>query len=149
MAIGFVLYNLARHIIVKKIFTHPRALFSEILKSMKRLVCHTHRIMQGEWFDLFITKTWDSLTRFHVAQRGERCSLFMLALRGNGEHLVCGALDNISFFHNKQPLLGRIASIGDVNSIQVMIALLQSSLHTYSSPYYHMCLDVFYLKKDV
>ena len=119
VTIGFALYNLARHLIVEKIFTHPRKLFSDILKSMKRQVCFTHKIIPGEWFDLFLAKAWDSLTRFHLAQRGERCSLFMLALRGNGEHLVCGALDKISFFHNKQPFIGRIASIGDINSIQV------------------------------
>ena len=105
---------------MKKIFTHPRGLFSDILKSLTRLVCTTHKIISPKWLELFITKAWDSLTRFHIAQRGERCSLFLLALRGNGgENLVCGALDNISFFHNKQPFIGRIASIGDINSIQV------------------------------
>ena len=119
VTIGFALYNLARHFIVKRVFTHPRGLISDILKSMKRHVCNTHRIIEAEWFDLFVAKAWDSLTRFHIAQRGERCSLFMLALRGNGEHLVCGALDKISFFHNKQPFIGRNASIGDINSIQV------------------------------
>jgi hypothetical protein len=119
VTIGYVLYNLARHHTVKKIFTHPRGLFSDILKSFTRLVCTTHKIISPKWLELFITKAWDSLTRFHLAQRGERCSLFMLALRGNGEHLVCGALDKISFFQNKQPFIGRIASIGDINSIQV------------------------------
>jgi hypothetical protein len=119
VTIGFALYNLARHLIVKKIFTHPRGIFSNILKSMKRQVCITHRIIESDWFDLFLKKAWESLTRFHMAQRGERCSLFMSALRGNGEHLVCGALDKISFFHNKQPFLGRTASVGDINSIQV------------------------------
>jgi hypothetical protein len=119
VTIGFALYNLARHFIVKRIFTHPRGLFSDILKSFTRLVCSTHRIISPSWLHLFALKAWESLTRFHIAQRGERCSLFMLALRGNGEHLVCGALDNISFFHNKQPFLGRTASIGDLNSIQV------------------------------
>ena len=119
VTIGYVLYNLARHLIVKKIFTHPRGLFSDILKSFTRLVCTTHKIISPKWLELFVTKAWDSLTRFHIAQRGERCSLFLLALRGNGENLVCGALDNISFFHKKQPFIGRTASIGDVDSIKV------------------------------
>jgi len=121
VSIGFALYNLSRNFIVQKIFTHPRGLFSDILRSLKKKVCYKHKIISPLWFDLFIAKAWDSLARFHMSQRGERCSLFMLALRSNGENLVCGALDNISFFHNKQPFIGRIASIGEGMKVKVAL----------------------------
>ena len=143
--LGPHLFNLARHYIIKKLFIDPRMHLSEILKGMMRFVCGIKKIISPAWFNLFSLKVWDNLTRFVLAQKSDRLNFFFQVLESNGDQLICGAMEKLSIFHTRQPLIGRPSPVGNPEEIKVTLFFSHGFFMNLTLP--SSSIDVFYYKK--